>query len=238
MHAFLERLIDVALLKELRGISPNTYDFSGTLSEFGTPESIPTEWVSMMHAGLTGAYERARNDDRLLERIRNAWMDAAGYYQFTGQIDREYLEAGLAREAQGTVRPGWLSIVHPPEVPEELDVLNLEHAEWTHPCSSKRRSTESVIDMFHDACEESARACTAVFDAWEQMLHRGEKDASGRSAAVSAIGATVGDHNLSDGRPRKRPCRPRHMDPLPLAELQDQIRASIRRGDGGVLSSG
>ncbi|MDA3949269.1 MAG: hypothetical protein PF508_08580 [Spirochaeta sp.] len=238
MHAFLERLIDVALLKEVRGIAPNTYDFYGTLSTFGTAESIPTEWVAMMYAGLSGAYERARDDARLLERIRNAWMDAAGYYQFTGHVDGEYLEAGLAREEHGTVRPGWLSIIHPPEVPEDLDVLNLQHAEWTHPCSSKRRSTESVIDMFSDACEESSRACAAVFNIWTEMLESGGNCETDRSAAISAIATTVGDHNLSDGRPRKRPCRPRHMDPLPLPELQDRIRDSIRRGDGGLLSSG
>jgi len=226
MHPFLERLIDVALLRHLRDRPTNDFDFAGRLQPVRNSE----EWQRLLYRGLTGCYERAGMDVRLPERLENAWNDALGFYEYTNHVDAAYLEEGMKREDRSGSRRSLLSIVHPPNVPEDLDVLNLQHREWTHPCSSKRTSTASVVEMYNEAVRSGAETVRRVTDTWNSMMNDGVTE-----ERLGAIAAAVGDHNLSDGRPRKRPCRPRHMDPLPLAKLQERIRESVRRGDGGLV---
>jgi hypothetical protein len=231
MHAFLERLIDIALLQELRGETAREYSFFGKIEPMVTTEPDGIGWVNLIQGALIGAFDRAANDTKLTTRLQNAWLDAVGYYRFTDNVTPAYLTEALQREENSEVRRTWLSIIHPPNVPTDLDVLNLGHAEWTHPCSSRRRSTASVLEMYRAAVDESISIVKEVVAVWNGALSAGEYTAE----AAMAIAETVGDYNLSDGRPRKRPCRPRHMDPFPLAELQEEIRASIKRGDGGIV---
>lgn len=231
MHAFLERLIDVALLQELRGMTVREYSFFWKIEPMVTAEPDGTGWIHLIGGALAGAFDRAANDTKLNQRLHNAWLDAVGYYRFTDSVTPAYLTEALRRESVGDVRPTWLSIIHPPNIPPDLDVLNLQHADWTHPCSSRRRSTASVVDMYRSAVDESIPIVTNVVAIWNEALSHSEVSRE----ASTAITEAVGDYNLSDGRPRKRPCRPRHMDPFPLAELQQEIRASIKRGDGGIV---
>ncbi len=224
MHPFLERLIDVALLLQLRGIHPREFDFYGKIAPL--EDTSREAWVTFMGEALLDGVSRAASDDRLVERLHNAWADAFGYYRFTERVDEVYMEEVLAREGDGKVPLHWLTIVHPPNVPDDLDVLNLDHHIWTHPCSSKRTSRESVVDMYRRAAEETRNVITRIFDHWN------DADPDQPDETVVSL---VGDFNLSDGRPRRRPCRPRHMDPLPLPRLRDAIIASVRAGRGGVV---
>ncbi len=226
MHPFLERLIDVALLRHLRGQSTNDFDFAGRLQGIRSTD----EWQRLVRAGLTGCYERARLDTRLAERLENAWNDAIGFYEFTNHVDAAYLSEGMKRERRSASQRSLLSVVHPPNVPDDLDILNLQRREWTHPCSSKRTSTASVVDMYEEAVRTGSAVVRRVFALWNTMSRDGAAQEQ-----LDEIAVVVGDYNLSDGRPRKRPCRRRHMDPFPLPELQERIRESIRRGDGGVV---
>ncbi len=229
MHAFLERLVDVALLQKLRGIHTNKYDFYGIIEPLeNTGGGI---WKTFMYRALASALTRASEDKRLEERVENTWLDAFGYYQFTRHVSRPYLEEGLRREEAGVMRPQWLSIVHPPNIPADLDVLNLKKAEWVHPCSSRRTSTMTVPEMYEKAVHR-AREIVVHIAQWLET----ELDSEPTIPDESII-SLVGDYNLSDGRPRRRPCRPRHMDPLPLPLLQKLIRHSIRNGTGGVVQS-
>jgi hypothetical protein len=225
MHAFLERLVDVALLRKLRGIHPNEYDFYGTIEPLA--DGGGDVWKPFMYHAMAAALTRAAEDKRLEERVENTWLDAFGYYEFTRNVDKSFLEEGLRRQEAGLMRPQWLSIIHPPNIPADLDVLNLEGHQWLHPCSSKRVSTMSIPEMYEEAAGRAGEIVDRIAR-WMETRTAGPGD-----AAVSL----VGDYNLSDGRPRRRPCRPRHMDPLPLPHLQHLIRNSIRDGRGGIVQS-
>lgn len=231
MHAFLERLIDVALLQELRGESTGEYSFLQKIEPMVTADPDGSEWVSPMERALVKTFDRAAEDTRLTQRLKNAWSDAIGYYRFTSGITPENMTEALHREEAGEISPHWLSIVHPPNVPNDIDVLNTQHADWTHPCSSRRRSSVSVVEMYHRSVKESIAIVTDLIPWWNALL--GDTPKAGDP--LIAIAERVGDYNLSDGRPRKRPCRPRHMAPLPLPELQQRIRDSIRHGSGGIV---
>ncbi|MFW5741836.1 MAG: zinc dependent phospholipase C family protein [Spirochaetota bacterium] len=220
MHPFLERLIDVELLR-YRGLGhPAALDFYSRVSCGKEP---PGEWVELMTAALSATYRTAASDAHLEQRLRNAYLDTMGYYRFTNRVDGEYLEAALRREDAGEIGRRWLSVVHPPEVPADLDVLNLEHAPWPHPCSSHEQSTDSFVDRFDAAVREGVAVVNRIVDGWDRPA----------TAGRSAIEHAVANWNLSDGRATERPCRKRHAVPLPLRELQDRIRESVRAGGGG-----
>ncbi|MFW6313282.1 MAG: zinc dependent phospholipase C family protein [Spirochaetota bacterium] len=223
MHAFLERLIDVDLLRRKRGMHPNDLGFFERVSCGGEP---PPAWVDLLAHGLRNTYAKAADDSRLVDRLHSAYLDTMGYYRFTTHVDAHYLEKGLAREESGVVGSRWLSIVHPPEVPDDLDVMNEKHEEWPHPCSIDDRRTMSFLDCYENALDEAAHMIDVIVEWWNSDPTRGHP----------MIEATVQNWNLSDGRPTERPCTKRHSAPLPLHEIQGRIRASIRAGNGGRLS--
>jgi hypothetical protein len=226
MHPFLERLIDVRMLERERGIHPNELGFHSRVT---CGDSPPQQWLELQAAGMTGAYSRAANDEALGERLTSAYLDTLGYYRFTDIVDRSYLSEALEREERGEIGTRWLSIVHPPTVPADLDVLNERHTEWCHPCSIRETTTESFVDRYTAAREASITVIRTIIDTWESSDDPAQK----RECVENA----VGNWNLSDGRPTERACRKRHAGPLPLGELQARIRASIREGNGGRVDS-
>jgi hypothetical protein len=216
MHPFLERLIDVELLGKLRGVHPRELDFFSRV-DCG-PEPSP-EWLEMVSNALRRTYQEAARDDELPARLRSAYVDTRGYYGFTNSVDLRYLRKGLIREERGEVSSRWLSVVHPLEVPPQMDVLNTAHAQWCHPCDAEETRTDSFLDCYESARRAAVAALRLLVDRW---------DATPTEEHRRAVAACVGDWNLSDGRETTRPCTKKHARPLPLAELQDEIRSSIR----------
>ncbi|MEE8440105.1 MAG: hypothetical protein V3S41_00165 [Spirochaetia bacterium] len=225
MHPFLERLIDVALLDSARGMHPNGLNFS-KLSNCG--ESPPAAWLDMMTTALSAAYQVAKGDAELRDRLTSAYLDTAGYYQFTNVVDEQYLREGFGREKRGEIGARWLSIVHPLSVPDTVDVLNEGHATWTHPCNGKERYSDSFLDRYDLALGTAAAMIGEIADTWKDHS-RSAEDRRRR------IENAVGNWNLSDGRNTERPCSKRHAAPLPLRELQTQIRESVRNGGQGKV---
>lgn len=221
MHPFLERLIDLALLRRRNGSHTNELDFHSRVT---LGEAPPVPWVELMVEALRAGYRKAVHDSRLEERMVSAYLDTVGFYRFTNRITTEYLVKGLAREDSGEVGPIWLSIIHPPDLPEDIDILNERHSAWPHPCDRSRESTQSFPDLYTSALAHARRMVTEIAAAWAT------------SDGAERIQAAVGNWNLSDGWETERPCRRKFSAPLPLRELQDRIRESIRRGDGGVVT--
>jgi hypothetical protein len=217
MHPFLERIIDVQLLKDHRQLHPNDLDFYRQVS---CGEEPPRNWIALMTHALGQTYDKAAADALLDERLRSAYLDTMGYYRFTNRVDADYLREALEKEERGELDSRWLSIVHPPEVPGDVDVLNRAHHEWPHPCSLAETSNESFLDCYERAVRVGSETVDRIVEAWTLGYERG----------LAEIENAVTDWNLSDGRPTERPCPKRHAVPLPLAELQKRIRASIREG--------
>ena len=223
MHPFLERLIDVALLEEQQQRHPNEIDF---YSQVTLGDEPPEEWLDLMAHALCYAYRKARHDSRLRERLVSAYLDTNGYYQFTNAPDKPYMEGGLAREEAGQIRSIWLSIVHPPDLPEDVDILNLQHSQWPHPCDAEDIRTDSFMDLYQNALAESRNVARTLAGAW------------GEDGQHEAIAEAVADWNLSDGHRTERPCKRRFSAPLPLREVQDRMKESIRGGNGGRIGTG
>lgn len=225
MHPFLERLIDVEVLGRFRDCEPRAYGFFGQVFCGTEP---PEALVKLLASGLRHAYPRAGRDSQLEMRMRSAYLDTMGFYSWTDSVDTEFLRRGIEREQQEGANSRWLSIVHPPFLPRDLDVMNSSGRKWTHPCSSREGRAESFWDLFENARSQMQTVAARIAEVWKPSGSAGEID-----RAAAAIEEAVGNANLSDGRPTERPCRKRHSQPLPLYELQQEIRRAIADGRAG-----
>jgi hypothetical protein len=110
-------------------------------------------------------------------------------------------------------------------VPRDLDVMNDAHRLWTHPCSSREEREESFWDLMATALSEMEQIASQIAELWIPTGLPDQIDERARR-----IEGLVGNANLSDGRDTERPCRKKHSDPLPLHELQQEIRQIIADG--------
>ncbi|MFW6338588.1 MAG: zinc dependent phospholipase C family protein [Alkalispirochaetaceae bacterium] len=204
MHPFLERLIDVELLQRREGIHPKEIAFH-RLVDCGS--ELPESFLRELCDALRKSVDSAARDQELRERVRNAYADSRGYYRHTSGVDEAYLREARRREETGEISDRWLSLVHPPSLPYELDVLNLSHRKWCHPCDSTLDSQDSFLDLWQRGVPQAASLLETLSEGDTVKLER-----------------EIGDRNLNDGIYGATPCRRRHMGPLPLRELYDQIR--------------
>lgn len=230
MHPFLERLIDVHVLKRYRFTTPLAYGFYKRV----TCGDEPPAWLlAIQEAAMRATYPRAARDGQLRARLTSAYLDTLGYYRFTDKVDTEYLAEARRRELAGEVSSRWLAIVHPPSIPRDLDVMNAQHRRWCHPCSSREVHEESFWELFERGLDEMTEVVHAIWGAWSLATNR-DLDTGAVDDAADQVERAVGNFNLSDGRENERPCEKRHSDPLPLPQLLDEIRERIDSGTIGV----
>lgn len=210
MHPFLERLIDIELLARKEGIHPRKLRFH-KLVECGA--ELPSHFLRELRDALRESVTSARKDEELTERLGNAYADSMGYYRHTSEVTEAYMREARRREAAQEISDRWLSLVHPPSLPYELDVLNGERREWCHPCDPSRGGRESFLDLWARALPEAAR-----------LMRVAAEVADGE--AMVKLEDAIGYQNLNDGLYGSTPCRRREMGPLPLRELYDALRAS------------
>ncbi|SIQ18783.1 hypothetical protein SAMN05920897_10510 [Alkalispirochaeta americana] len=212
MHAFLERIIDIQLLRLLRNQSVQEYRFLDRIS----PQRHQLVFLRKSVARAIQDSLRSAGDDRELERrIANALYDSLSYYRFTESPGAEYFSVGRARERAGLITPRWLSVVHPPEELLILDGLNRDQAPWKHPCDPSRTSNATVPSLFNRA---QARTLE-VFGLWVSLVLK--------TAPPEKMIQTLGEENLNDGISGDPPCRKIHCDPLPLLSLYHQIKSAF-----------
>lgn len=206
LHIFFERLLDVAMAEHLQE-GRQSWVQTVLLS---TPARAALEWLpGPLAAALRTAFPaRAGTDEKLPQRMKNALSDSAGFFEATDpeRLDGSPLVRHLLHAEAG---PGNLdrrlslaALIHPREAAvreqmAKIDLLNLGHAEWLHPCEGCSSSSASVPELFD----------TAVASASEALADLSPK--------VSA----VGDAGLSANSPEGKRCAPIRFSPLPVAAL-------------------
>lgn len=206
-HAFLERIIDVLMLKLLRGITVTDYDF---LERIDLGESFPEELQSAIARAIESTCHEYQGQDDLEERIGNAYTDTMNFYRFTNPPERHHLIHAWERDGGGddpTRR--LLALFHPDTLPD-LDYLNGAGAAWNHPGDRSEIHHESVPELFDAAVDTAEHAVDVVRRALEGAVDP--------NRLVEAVATAIGDGNLSDGRTRKAKRRLECVDPLPLDE--------------------
>jgi hypothetical protein len=207
-HAFLERLIDMALLRSCRDRGPESFDIAAAMDigKENAPEALES-LVLMWQAGLSRAFPMATARDGVLgARVRNAFRDAAHFFEITDPHARAGRNAGRVRFAglDAADRIRIAALLYPPALPESLDFMNEARIGWTHPSGDGRSSTEDCYSLFREAVRESAACMRSCAD------HAAGKIGSDQLAAA------IGEGCLGSCDRNGNPSAGNATSPLPL----------------------
>jgi hypothetical protein len=192
-HAFFERIIDVLMLKFLRGAEITSWD-QGMLAE--TCENPPEGLKELLAGALAAVFpERAGRDEKLRLRIENAFLDCAGFYRRTAPAR----PSAESRDDEFILQKHHLVYLYPLELPGDIDFLNLSRQPWYYPAGEKREDRRSFPEIY-------TGAVTAA---------NGIADANNIAEAIGNGGLNIVDEN-------GKPCAPCRADPLPLEEVLER----------------
>ena len=218
-HAFLERLIDVAVVHRFWKCEAWEVDFAASV-DLG-PE-LPRDLERAIRYGLRATYPRAGRDLTLSRRLANAYHDARGFYHYTNKVDPGHLRRRAAETGLSTRA---LTVIHPPWLPDNIDFLNEEHREWSHPCDANMRSRESLWDLYDHAVEQAQDVVAHIATTWD-------RPSTHTDVLAQTVQSWVTDVNLSDGLEENATCRREHSDPLPLPEFLEKLRRELTEDAG------
>ena len=205
LHPWLERALDVIILHRRWNQSPQTLD---VLARLDCGPDLPAPIAHAYCRALHAVSPASRTDAHLALRLRNAYHDAIGFYGATNLVTLERYEEFLQSDEPVGRRARWISLLHPPVLPEALDLANDSHLPWFNPCDVENPSHDSIEELWERAMREAISMVCAIAAAWRHGVSA--------SDAAAAISHAVGDRNLSDGRTIGRPCRKRNCSLLPL----------------------
>jgi hypothetical protein len=214
-HPFLERIIDVLVLRERRGQGLSDFDF---LSRVRCGKTLPYPVIKTMVKGLNATYPSTAHKSRDRMRIENAYHDAVFFYKLTNHRTPAWRLLAFKKDKRDGFRERRLALFHPVEVPEGSDFLNAKHERWCHPCDENEISHASFMDLYQQALEDAGEAVRAVYDVIS------------RKASPDGLGDRLGNQSLDSGREH---CTPRCSDPFPLSEILDEIYRKLEKEMAG-----
>lgn len=209
MHAFLERIIDVQLLRHERNLAVSEYRFIDRIaSARGSLMPLQLHIADAIRHALWSS----RDDTMLTRRLSNAMNDSLRYYRTAESPDITHFMEGRREERRGGISSRWLALLHPPEELLMVDALNLHHRRWCHPCDAGRSSNESLVQLL----ERAVNHTTDTFSLWCAV--------QAGTAPEAVLVTRIGRENLNDGITGDPPCHRRYCDPLPLLAIYQQLK--------------
>jgi hypothetical protein len=201
-HAFFERIIDVLMLRELRGEEAASWDQEALLARICA--APPPALGELLARALVQAFPgRAGKDTKLMARIGNTFADCADFYRLTCPRRSSLKNAGTGGEgASGRL----LELLYPEEFEGDIDFLNLKKEPWYYPAGDSGEDRRSFPDLYAEAVTRAAASLSPLFAGY---LETGLFPL--REAAL-----TIGDGGLSLQDGEGRPCAPTRVSPLSL----------------------
>jgi hypothetical protein len=222
-HAFFERILDVTMLRLLRGLDVSFWDQEALLAV--ACADPPQGLGALLEKALIAAFpERAGKDEKLPLRIANAFRDAAFFYRLTDPRKTTLRGGGWNFNLNRLRESGWntLSYIYPEKLPLDIDYLNFGKALWRDPgCppagadsgpNVRASSTASFPDLYLLAVEEAAARLSPFI---ARYLDEG-------IFPITEAARTIGNNALSIQAENGRPCAPRCFDFLPLDRVLAQ----------------
>jgi hypothetical protein len=210
-HPFLERILDVLVLRERTGKTPAEFDF---LSQVRCGRTLPYPVIKDMVKGFNAIYPTYNFKSRDRVRIENAYHDAIFFYKLTNHLNPSLTKLAYKKDRKEGFKQKRLGLIHPREIPEGYDFLNLGHATWCHPCDDKETFTSSFIDLYNEALQQSIDMLRAVHEVLAGH------------AALEELAEKIGNESLDTGREH---CTPLYSQPLPLREILDQMYGEMEK---------
>ena len=208
-HPFMERVLDVLLLKERFGKSPSELDF---LSLVRCGKTLPYTVVKAFVKSLNATYPAYNYKSRDRLRVQNAYHDAIFFYKVTNHLNPELIKLAFKKDRKDGFHERRLGLLHPREVPEGYDFLNSSHASWCHPCDESMFFTTSFLDLYEQAL---ARSLAMLKDLHAVLAGH---------APLEGLGQRIGNESLDTGREQ---CTPVYCRPLPLVEMLDGMYRTL-----------
>ena len=210
-HTFLERIIDMIMVKDHLGISLEEFDYPRNLPSRNQRETLLIPFLSN---AIRQAFPTAGDKGRLEAQIRNAHDDNDDFLALTDPANPDSIAAARAMENAGELPKRFLALSFPREIPEG-DFLNLDHRKWLDPRRGGEPRTASFPEMYRNAGRKAAALMKSVDGAI--------REEDGGESPGRHIADIVGDGDLNDGRNDKPPLPFRYSDPLPLFDLIDNL---------------
>ena len=203
-HAFLERILDVLMYKELRGAEISEWDQEGELA--GICENPPPGLKELLAEALVHAFpERAGKDEKLSLRIENTFLDCAFFYRLTSPSNTDI----------SVLQKGQVAYLFPKTLPQNIDFLNFEKKPWFYPAGEKRENRKSFPEIYSEAVNYAADILSGIISTY---LEKGLFPIVEAATAIGNGGLSIVD---SEGKP----CAPIRSDPFPLQEILDEETA-------------
>lgn len=165
-HAFFERILDSEIYRYLIKEPIENFDAGSALL---VPDHDIHGLAHCIAHALLHTYADSAGD-RIELRVRNAFIDSMSFYRWTSPHLVETAQS-TGTESNDFVRRWGISAVAllvPPAPSPSVDWLNSDHAAWLHPFTGEV-STESVIDLFNKAVEESSCVLAAYKSLLDQL---------------------------------------------------------------------
>ncbi len=204
-HPFMERILDVLLLRERYGMVPSQFDF---LTRVRCGATLPYPVIKAMVKGLNSVYPSYNFKSRNRQRIQNAYHDTIFFYKLTNHLNPDIVKLAYRKDRKEGFREKRLGLLHPRELPAEYDFLNLSRKEWCHPCDAAAVSHASFLDLYDEALR---RGTDMVRDVYLALAGQGP---------VEGLASRLGNESLDTGR---ESCTPVHSKPLPLRRIMDEM---------------
>jgi hypothetical protein len=210
-HAFFERIIDVLMLRELRGGEAASWDQEAILARIC--EDPPAGLKELLARALILAFpERAGRDEKLMTRIDNTFADCARFYRFTSPRRTSLGGGAVDRRA--------LELVYPEKLENDegdIDFLNLKKEPWYYPAGNSGPDYRSFPELYAGAAARAASAITPLIVIYLETGIFPVRDAA----------RAIGNGGLSIQDDEGRPCAPTRSAPLPLDRVlrrQEELR--------------
>jgi hypothetical protein len=207
-HIFLERILDVLMLKAKRDL--NIREFS-LLPLLDCGAMLPYGIIKTLVKSLNATYPNTHFKSRDRRRVENAYIDSMGFYTFIDPLNPHYRRLAYERDRSTHGDRRRLALFHPFDIPKHIDFLNLGNNTWTHPCNSKWRRQESFPELWEAAQLEAL----PVLKEMHQILEGG-----GNPERAEQL---IGNQSLGTGLFRHDNYKLRYNQPLPLPELLDSL---------------
>ena len=202
-HAFFERIVDVLMLKHLRGQSVSDWYSEVHLEQYCL--NAPLELKDVLASSLGKSFpEKAGKDAKIKQRVENAFLDSASFYRHTSP------SAIKERAITGDASKKSLIVIHPVELPEDIDFLNLNKEPWYEPVRGEE-DNRSFPEIYNDAVQSAAASLGSFMPDF----------LDGKSVSKEKIANLIGNGGLSIQDSEGKPCIPSHVNALPLDKVLD-----------------
>lgn len=202
-HAYLERILDVLILKEKRGILLQDYDFLSHILCETFSRSVINTFTQALHVTYPNSILKSENRTR----IRNAHTDTMFFYKITNHKRPENLYRAYEQDRIENFRKRRIALFHPLELPAHIDFLNLERKMWCHPCFESEQYSLSFTDLYNQALQEVVPVIRAV----DRMI--------AEKTLPPDLDEKIGNQSLDTNKNSDNPCIPKFSSPFPLSEL-------------------